>query len=84
MAVLKIFAALLLALVTTLGGYYAYADHRAEGSAYQFCNAVVVGSAASGIAGKAQAAGARYLSSSRSSLHKIFFRVLPSTVFIAI
>jgi hypothetical protein len=75
--VLKIFAALFLALIATLGGYYVYADHRAEGAANQFCNAVVMGSAASSIAEKVQAAGGRYLSSSNSNLYKVFFQGPP-------
>ena len=73
MAVLKIFV-VLAGLFIAYFFYWGYKDRQAESAANRFCNAVVIGSAVSGIAAQAEAAGARYLSSSTSKLHKVFFQ----------
>jgi hypothetical protein len=51
--------ALFVLLILAFGGYYFYADRRAENAANAFCSSVAPGMALDAIAGKASAAGAR-------------------------
>ena len=67
-------AALFMAVIAAYTVYYVYANGRAETAADQFCNTVIVGAAVSGIKVRAEAAGARYLSSSTSNTAKVYFQ----------
>jgi hypothetical protein len=69
--------ALFVLLILAFGGYYFYADRRAENAANAFCSSVAPGMALDAIAGKASAAGARFLSSAQSNTHKVFFQGPP-------
>ena len=80
MGVLKLFgaiAALCASLFVAYIAYYLYANQRAQSAATNFCNAVIIGSAESGIGTQAAAVGARYLSISLSNLHQVFFQGAP-------
>ena len=72
MVLLKIFA-ILAGLFIAYFIYWGYQDRQAESAAYQFCNALVIGSALSGAIAQAKVAGARFVTDEVTNPKLFFF-----------